>query len=69
MEKNNWKAFAKIGGGMYETASGILAIAGHGIAGTIFRRLHATQAAMRYANTAVRQGVKMMDEGMNELKW
>lgn len=69
MEKNNWKALAKIGGGMYETTSGILAATGHGIAGMIFKRTHATQAAMRYANKAVKTGVKMMEEGMNELKF
>jgi hypothetical protein len=69
MEKSNWKALAKIGGGMYETASGILALAGHGIAGTICRKFHMQQAAIRYANTTVKSGVKMMEQGMNEWRW
>ncbi len=69
MEKNNWKALAKIGGGVYETTSGVLCLFGHGLAAFVCRKCHAPQAAVRYANAAVKNGVKMMEQGMNEFKW
>ena len=68
MEKNNWKAVGKIGWGLYETTSGILCACGHGLAAFVCRKCHAPQAAIRYANAAVKSGVKMMEEGMNELR-